>query len=111
MFELALVQPCLVSEIVVYRALDNILHMYAWRPVLHVDDQSDRLLQRVFRRPAHDEFFQVVIQVFLVKWGRVHRVKNCSRSWRLTSIMASHFLRDKGGAGDFGMVMFPPLSN
>jgi hypothetical protein len=110
MFELALVQTCLASEIVVYRALDNVLYIYAWRTVLHVDDQSDRLLQRVFRRPAHDEFFQIVIQVFLVKQGRVHRVKKLLQVLQIDLDGVLLLLARQRRRSDFGMLMFPLLS-
>jgi len=42
---------------------------------LQIHDQPERLMQWIFRCPAHDEFFQVVVEVLLVKGRWIYRVK------------------------------------
>ena len=75
MFELAPVQFRSVGKIVMHGALDNALRIYAWKMAPQIHDQPDRIVQRIFCRPAHDELLQIIIEVLLMKWRRIHRIK------------------------------------
>jgi hypothetical protein len=44
-------------------ALDHALRIHAGKTVPQVYDQSDRIVQWIFRRPAYDEFLQIIIEV------------------------------------------------
>jgi len=46
-----------------------------WEDHLQMHDQSDWLIEWIFRSPTHDEFLQVVIQVFLMEWRRIDGVE------------------------------------
>src|SRR5215469_5130077 len=70
------------------------------RPVLQMDAQLERFVDRKLARPAHDEVLRVIVEVLFKERRRVHRVE------QLADIM--HFEADAaellrlGKAGSFG---------
>jgi hypothetical protein len=62
-------------------------------------------MQRIFLRPAYDEFLKVVVEVFLVKRRRIDRVKELFELLQLTSIVFSPVRVDREEGADSGMVM------
>src|SRR5664279_3837412 len=67
-----------MSEMVVDGRPDHFLGVFG-RPLLQVDSQFDCSVRREFLRPAHDEFFRIVVEVFFNERRRVHRIEELAR--------------------------------
>src|ERR1019366_9696005 len=63
-----------MSKMVVDGRPDHFLGVFGW-PLIQVDMQFDQSVRRKFLRPAYDEFFRVVVEIFFDKWRRVHRIE------------------------------------
>ena len=63
-----------VGKMVVDGRPDHLLGVSV-RPLIQVDTQFDCGVRREFLRPAHDEFFRIVVEVFFNERRRVHRIE------------------------------------
>jgi hypothetical protein len=44
-------------------------------PLLEMNPQLDLCIGRELVRPANDEFLRFIVEVFLDKWRRIHRIE------------------------------------
>jgi len=105
--ELAMVQLSFVREVIVHCALDHGMRVRIREEHLQMHDQSNWLIEWIFRSPTHDEFLKVVVEILFVKRRRSIVLKNCSRSRRLTSIVFSRRRVVEGETGDFEVFIVP----
>src|ERR1039457_6906614 len=75
MLELHPVQLSPVGEIIAHRPFNQLLRSGSCNRLVQVNDKRERLAPGIFLRPTDNKFFRIMIEIPLVKWRRIPRIK------------------------------------